>query len=153
MIFTAFHIFSELVETSKNLCLEREKDYVSAMGKSRQLESKFVEEAARNEKLKKELEQLKKQQAELKKNKELIIAGNEEKRKKLAQLGEAKTMKVKKRNEIDETTEIVRMKLERMKKENEFKKQDIEPLESAIVRKERAIQALNEDSIFYVSLD
>ncbi len=153
MIFTAFHIFSELVETSKNLCLEREKDYVSAMEKSRQLESKFVEEAARNEKLKKELEQLKKQQAELKKNKELIIAGNEEKRKKLAQLGEAKTMKVKKRNEIDETTEIVRMKLERMKKENEFKKQDIEPLESAIVRKERAIQALNEDSIFYVSLD
>jgi len=153
VIFTAFHIFSELVETSKNLCLEREKDYVSAMEKSRQLESKFVEEAARNEKLKKELEQLKKQQAELKKNKELIIAGNEEKRKKLAQLGEAKTMKVKKRNEIDETTEIVRMKLERMKKENEFKKQDIEPLESAIVRKERAIQALNEDSIFYVSLD
>ena len=153
MIFTAFHIFSELVETSKNLCLEREKDYVSAMEKSRQLESKFVEEAARNEKLKKELEQLKKQQAELKKNKELIIAGNEEKRKKLAQLGEAKTMKVKKRNEIDETTEIARMKLERMKKENEFKKQDIEPLESAIVRKERAIQALNEDSIFYVSLD
>ncbi|CBY09896.1 unnamed protein product [Oikopleura dioica] len=144
---------SKLVETSKNLCLEREKDYVSAMEKSRQLESKFVEEAARNEKLKKELEQLKKQQAELKKNKELIIAGNEEKRKKLAQLGEAKTMKVKKRNEIDETTEIVRMKLERMKKENEFKKQDIEPLESAIVRKERAIQALNEDSIFYEVAD
>ena len=134
------------------MCLEREKETSSLLAETKEIQSKNITEAARNEQLKKELEALKNERVGLKNKKGAKKTNNGKMREKLAKMAQERKKKEAKKKEIDESAEILRVTVERMKRENEFKKQDLQPLETAISRKEAAIQALKQDSIFNVSL-